>query len=76
MVVSESEHVKKDKSIIPVEVSFYLIDYDGISCVCIVVRDAAQKQIDKTLRENEEKWRAIAENISDIVWIVHLIVLR
>lgn len=72
MVVFESEHVKKDKSIIPVEVSFHLIEYDGISCVCIVARDAAQKQIHKRLRENEEKWRAIAENISDIVWIVNL----
>lgn len=72
MVVFESEHVKKDKSIIPVEVSFHLIEHDGISCVCIVARDAAQKQIHKTLRENEEKWRAIAENISDIVWIVNL----
>lgn len=74
MVVLESEHVNKDKTIIPVEVNLHLIEYDGISCPCIVAHDAAQKQIDKTLRANEEQWRAIAENILEIVRIVHLIV--
>jgi PAS domain S-box len=38
-----------------------------------VARDiTAQKRIEKVLRENEEKWKAITENISDIVWIVNL----
>jgi len=73
MLVFESEHVKKDKSIIPVEVSIHTIEYNGKPCIISVARDiTAQKRIEKVLRENEEKWKAITENISDIVWIVNL----
>jgi len=72
-LVFESEHIKKDKSIIPVEVSIHPIDYNGKPCIISVVRDiTGQKQIEKISRENEEKWKAITENISDIVWIVDL----
>lgn len=72
-VVFESEHITKDGSIIPVEVSIHSIVYNSTPCVISVVRDiTSRKQSEKELRESEEKWRAITENLTDIVWIVNL----
>lgn len=73
LLVFESEHVKKDGKIISVEVSIHSIEYKGIPCIISVVRDiTTRKQVENKLRESEEKWRAITENISDVVWIVNL----
>ncbi len=46
-----------------------LIDYEGIQADLISVRDTTAKmQAENALRESEEKYRMIAENMSDIVW--------
>ncbi|MEJ5361889.1 MAG: PAS domain S-box protein [Spirochaetota bacterium] len=72
-LVFESEHVTKDGGIIPVEVSIHSILYNNTSCIVGVVRDiTSRKQSEKALRESEEKWQAIVENITDLVWIVNL----
>ncbi|MDH7553042.1 MAG: PAS domain S-box protein [Spirochaetota bacterium] len=72
-LVFESEQVTKDGSIIPVEVSIHSILYNSTHCIISVVRDiTSRKQAEKELRESEEKWRAITENLTDIVWIVNL----
>lgn len=47
-----------------------IIDYEGIQADLISVRDTtSQMHSENALRESEEKYRMIAENMSDIVWI-------
>ena len=48
------------------------MDDDGSLLGAIVVNNdvTAREQMAQKLRESEEKYRKIAENISDVVWIM------
>jgi len=67
----ESTHLKKDGTLIPVEISSKLIDYEGKPCILSVARDITyRKQIEDTLRRNEatlHEAQAIAK-IGSFVW--------
>ncbi|MCX8123489.1 MAG: PAS domain S-box protein [Spirochaetes bacterium] len=70
-LIFESAHKRKDGSVVPVEVSIRPISYDNTPCIISVVRDiTARKLMEKSLQDSEARFRAIAENISDVVWIV------
>ena len=61
--VFESALVRRDGSVIPVEVSARLIEHDGQPMVISIVRDITKrKQAEEELRESEEKYRALVES--------------
>ena len=61
--VFESALVRRDGSVIPVEVSARLIEHDGQPMVISIVRDITKrKRAEEELRESEEKYRALVES--------------
>ena len=69
--VYEKEYRKKDGSIFPVELrTFLLRDEAGSnSGMWAIVRDITdRKRAEGALRESEEKFRQVAENVGDFIW--------
>ncbi|MDO8262455.1 MAG: PAS domain S-box protein [Gallionella sp.] len=61
--IFESEHRRKDGSVMPIEVSARLIESGGRKLVLSVIRDITErKQAEEALKESEEKYRSIYEN--------------
>ena len=72
MRVLELEEYKKDGSVIWAEVSLtFLRDKDGKPAeILMVSRDITErKRVEKELRESEEKYRLLADNIHDVVFV-------
>lgn len=66
----ESAQVRKDGSVLPVEISSRTITLDGENAFFSVVRDISKrKQIEIELRESEEKYRALFEESYDGLFI-------
>ncbi len=64
-IVFESEHTRKDGSVFPVEVKGREIEYDGRPCVIGVARDLTErKEAEEALRESEERFRTVLENLA------------
>lgn len=64
-LVYESAQVRRDGSVLPVEISSRAIELDGEAAVFSVVRDITErKQIEMHLRESEEKWRQLFVNMT------------
>lgn len=71
--VFESGYVRKDGSVIPVEVSVRMVNIDGETCQYGIARDITERlEMEKTLRKNEEKYRAVIETLGDGFWITDL----
>jgi PAS domain S-box-containing protein len=68
--VLESVNRKRDNSVIPVLISWNYIyngkDMDGMITVIQDISDI--KEYEKRLKESEQKYRALVETISDIIW--------
>mgnify|MGYP006284012909 CR=1 FL=1 len=68
-LVFESVHRCKDGSTIAVEVSSRKIDYEGKSAILSIARDITErKQAEQQLRENEEKYRRLVENLNEVIY--------
>ncbi len=64
------EHVCKDGSRIPVEVRPCLIEFGGQTLNLAIARDISDRiQAQEELRRSEERYRLIADNVSDEIWI-------
>ncbi len=60
----------KDGSEVPLSISFGEFDQDGSRRFIGVFRDISdRKQIEDRLREREERFRQLAENIQEVVWM-------
>ncbi|MDQ7782338.1 MAG: PAS domain S-box protein [Desulfomonilaceae bacterium] len=71
--VYQKEYRKKDGTIFPVELRTYLIrDKAGRpSAMCAVIRDVTERILaENTLRESEERYRALAENSLTAIYVV------
>jgi PAS domain S-box-containing protein len=67
---SEFECQHRDGREIPVSVSFSEFDQDGETRFIGVVRDISDRiRMETELREREERFRQLAENLSEVVWM-------
>ncbi len=72
-VLFETWFLKKDGTTVPVESSAHLVTYGGKKIWISHVRDITlRKQAEAKLRESEEKYRLIADNTNDTIWIFDL----
>jgi len=61
----DSVHRCKDGSLMPTSISAQLIEYQGITAVLGIVRDITErKRAEEAVRESEEKYRSLTENIN------------
>ncbi|MCQ6276964.1 PAS domain S-box protein [Bacillus sp. V3B] len=69
----EEKIIRFDGSIIDVEVTGVGVIYKGKPSAQLILRDiTARKRAEEALRQNEEKYRLIAENMTDLVAIMDI----
>jgi PAS domain S-box-containing protein len=66
----ESVHRRKDGTIYPVEISVRCVQLDREYMVAAVRDISERKRAESALRESEEKFRQLAEKITEVFWIV------
>ncbi len=67
----ETEHRRKDGSILDLEFTARLIDYGGKQSILAIGRDIGErKRAEERLRESEEKYRLVVDNASEGVAVV------
>jgi len=70
--VFETVHTAKDGKKIPVEISSSLINYQGKQAILAIARNIAKrKKAEQSLMENEEKFRTLAEQSPNMIFINH-----
>ncbi|MBN2307341.1 MAG: PAS domain S-box protein [Candidatus Hydrogenedentes bacterium] len=66
----EGVHLRKDGSEVPVDVNTSLITYNGQQAILAVMRDITErKQAETALRESEERFRMLAENVPGVIYL-------
>lgn len=66
---TELEAVRKDGSVCPVEVSLSAVQMGGAWYGIGILRDITErKRMEAALRESEERYRALVENINDVIF--------
>ena len=68
----ETEHRRKDSTIVPVEINSHLVSIQGNRVVASVVRDiTGRKRDEEALQLSEEKHRLLIENSHDIIYTIN-----
>lgn len=68
-LVFESAHLRKDGSIMPVEIHSRAIIHNGQTCLLSTARDITdRRKAECALRKSEEQYRLLAENADDVIW--------
>lgn len=71
LAVFETEHIRKDSSIVPVEISAHVSSIGGKQVVVSVVRDITErKRNEAALRESEERFRRIFEMNNAVMLLI------
>jgi PAS domain S-box-containing protein len=71
VAVFESGHLRKDGSVMPVEVNSRLLEYKEKQVYFSVIRDITdRKRTEEALQASEERFRGLVESTSDWVWEV------
>jgi len=69
----EATALRKDGTTFPCEMQARMTDYKGHSIRVTALRDITERRcVEEALRDSEEKYRFLAENMADIVWTVDL----
>jgi PAS domain S-box-containing protein len=68
--VFETVHRGKDGRAVPVEICDSMVEIDGRPHLLAVIRDISERKLaERALRESEERYRLIAENTLDMIWM-------
>jgi PAS domain S-box-containing protein len=68
--VFESAHVRRDGTVMPVEVSARVLNFEGRPVFLSVIRDISRrKAAERELRESEEKYRNLFQHSNDAIFI-------
>jgi two-component system, sensor histidine kinase and response regulator len=66
----ENELRRKDGTTLPVEVGVGSIEYEGRRMIFASVRDLTErKRAEETLKESEERYRAVVELSAESIWL-------
>jgi len=66
----ESAHLRKDGSVIRVEIHAHMIDWDGRQCVLSVARDITDRKLaEEALRRSEDLYRTLIENLPQQIFL-------
>ncbi len=69
-ITIESDHVRKDGTVFPVEITINILDIPGGPFVMGLARDiTARKQAEQAVRESEKKYRSMLESMDDPIYI-------
>ena len=69
----ETIHRTKTDKIIPVEVNANYFEYDGTGYNLALTHDISErKAVENAMREQEERFRQLADNIEEVVWLTDL----
>jgi len=70
IVIVDGLHQRKDGSTFPVEVRSGAVEWGGRQVALAIARDVTErKQAEEALRQSEEKFRQLAENMHQVVWM-------
>jgi PAS domain S-box-containing protein len=66
--IFETEHIRKDGAVIPVEINAHKVLLQGKTVIVSVVRDiTTRKQAEDALRQSETKYRQLVENANEAI---------
>jgi PAS domain S-box-containing protein len=61
------------RSILPIEISVNYMLFDGKELLACFVRDISERKIaERAAKESEERYKLIAENSADVIWILDI----
>ncbi len=71
ILVVETEVLAKGRKRIPVSINSAIVEVDGKPCVLGIFRDMSErKKAEEKIKESEKKYRLLAENSIDCVWML------
>jgi PAS domain S-box-containing protein len=71
--IFETFHTSKDGRTFPVEVCSSLVTYQGKQAILSIARNITdRKRVEKTLKESEIKYRLLADNASDVIFVLDM----
>ncbi|HNW99718.1 MAG TPA: PAS domain S-box protein [Bacteroidales bacterium] len=73
MPVTEEKFIRVDGTSVDVEAIAIPIEYGSKPALQLIVRDISErKKKEQILKESEEKYRLIAENATDVIWVIDI----